>query len=448
MSSRRAAPPPRKAVVVYARKPAANTAPAPKRVYVSGRGGYYVTGGAFAKGKIGPISGGAAINAGKSKGRYKGATLVGLGAYNMANIRHNVLISPDIPQVVNSVHAEGGTIVRHREYLGPIISSAVAGAFSIATYPLNPAQPSTFPWLSAIASNYEEYRPNGLMFEFRSTASDAIASSTNLALGQLMMCTQYDPLDPDFTSDVGLLNYTWAQSGKVSETIMHFVECDPKQSPLSNLYTRDGPPASNSDLRFTDFGKFSIASSGLQGTSVQIGQLWVTYEFILYKPKLPSSITSPYAWWHWYNIDSVTTTNPFGNTESGQNDPKNTLAMLPPVNSGGSNQAIIVFPGLSRSASYFVMVTYVGSSATLAGPIFSDTTDPGVHFIDENDNLSAAYKSYPVSSSVTQQASSAFCTITIDGDSTPHQLTVTASTLPGSPNVDIYVMRIPYIAYP
>jgi len=207
----------------------------------------------------------------------------------MSTIQHNTIMKPDVPEIRNAAYAEGATIIRHREYLGPIITSATAGDFKIESFALNPAQSTTFPWLSQLAQNYEEYKPNGLLFEFRSTASDAIASSTNLALGQVMLCTQYDPTDPEFDTDIELLNYSWAQSGKVSDNLMHFVECDPKQSPMSHLYTRTGSNASSSDLRFSDFGRFSIATSGLQGTSVQVGQLWVSYEFLLYKPKVGAS---------------------------------------------------------------------------------------------------------------------------------------------------------------
>ena len=166
-------------------------APIYRRPVIRKKGAYYVAGGFAAKGSLFGQKAAAGVHAGFSSGKYEGASaLSGIGAYNVGNIRHNTLIKPDIPEVRNTFYTEGGTILRHREYLGAITSSSSANSFKIQTYPLNPAQSDTFPWLSTIAQNYEEYRPNGMMFEFRSTASDAIASSTNLALGQVMMCTQ------------------------------------------------------------------------------------------------------------------------------------------------------------------------------------------------------------------------------------------------------------------
>lgn len=334
-----------------------------------GKGAYYVRGGVNASARLpfgsfsGNLSGGYANDA-----KY----LSGLGAYNMSNIKHNVLIKPDIPQIRNSIYVEGGTIVRHREYLGPVITSSVAGAFDITSYPLNPAQSRTFPWLSQISSNFEEYKPNGLMFEFRSTASDAIASSTNLALGQVMMCTQYDPTDPEFTSDVELLNYSWAQSGKVSDNVQHFVECDPKQSPLSHLYTRPGTEASPSDLRFSDFGRFSIATSGLQGTSVQIGQLWVTYEFIHYKCKIgESQSTAGGQLWYDNSSGTVSQAVPLGTIASGKLNSNLDVTLSSDV----ANFGVIQFPPLATDTSYMMQYTCFHDSAiNQSPPTFSSSS--------------------------------------------------------------------------
>jgi len=390
---------------------------------------------------MGVFKGGAALNAGYSHG---GAApkLVGLGAYNTSSIRHNTLIKPDIPQVLNTTYAEGGTIVRHREYLGPVITSSTAGAFKSDTFPLNPAQPSTFPWLSSIAANYEEYKPNGLMFEFRSTASDAIASSTNLALGQVMMSTQYDPTDPEFATDIELLNYTWSQSGKVSDCVHHFVECDPKQSPLAHLYTREGGASSDSDLRFSDFGRFTLATSGLQGTSVQIGQLWVTYEFILYKPKLGAQSAEAGGWFHFSNIDGVLATQPLGTIASGVVDAENNLNLKL---SDSGNDALITFPIQNQPSSYMVTIMYLGTSvASVVAPSFGGTTDPAIQFVQHRDQNTLASAGYPPSA-VSSVTSIEVVWISIDVSQTAPVLKLSTSVVPTASAVDLYIAQIPYL---
>ena len=437
--------------VARTRKPRARKAPAakkyvkyqPRRSYVKGRGAYYVTGGLYGQAKLGPYKAAAGFQAGYSSGKYQGPTMRGLGAYNVSNIRHNVLIKPDIPQVRNAMYAEGATIIRHREYLGPITTSSVANTFKIQSFPLNPAQAITFPWLSTIAANYEEYKPNGLMFEFRSTASDAIASSTNLALGQVMMVTQYDPTDPEFYTDVELLNYTWAQSGKVSDNLQHYVECDPKQSPLSHLYTREGGASDDSDLRFSDFGRFSIATSGLQGTSVQIGQLWVTYEFLMYKPKVGAQSAEAGGWYHFYNDSGIDVNQPLGTIANGKVDAVNNLnvTLLP----GGSDVRIVI-PAQSKPASFMITATIIGTVAgsnTAGGNMSS--SDPGVEFVELNNNNTAASFAAP-STGLASLTSTVTTWVTVQGDGKSHFVVYDCNTQPGGTlKADLYVSQIPYL---
>lgn len=349
----------------YGKRPMSKRVYAPRKTYVyrkrpnyyvKGRGAYYIKGDLHgtAEGDIpgvGKFTAGGNLAGGYATDNY----LQGLGAYNVAKIRKNTLIMSDPPSIKNSGKVEGGTVIRHREYLGQIMSSDSANTFKIQSYPLNPAQSDSFPWLSSIAANFEEYTPNGVMYEFRSTCSDAIASSTNLALGQIMLACQYDPLDAPFASDVEMLNYEFAQSCKVSESVCHFVECDPKQSPLTHLYTRPGAPTGDSDLRFSDFGTFHIASTGLQGTEVALGQLWATYEFIFFKPKV--SLLSPVAsnLFKYYS-DVVTQTNPFGAPGTYVYSPNNNLQCT-------VKQTSLTLPDLAQPTSYMIAINYFGYTA-------------------------------------------------------------------------------------
>lgn len=415
----------------------------PKPRYIKGRGAYYVQAGGYLKGHVGPIKGGATVAGGYSN-HMAMPTMTGLGAYNISNIKHNVLIKPDLPQVKNAIYAEGGTIIRHKEYLGAVTTSATAGQFKIETYPLNPAQARTFSWLSTIAQNYEEYKPNGLVFEFRSTASDAIASSTNLALGQVMLCTQYDPTDPNFASDVELLNYTWAQSGKVSDNLLHYVECDPKQSPLSHLYTRAGSYVSDSDLRFSDFGTFSIATSGLQGTSVQIGQLWVSYEFIMYKPKIGGLSATNGGWFHAGEASgSVSNINPFGANPMATAvfDAENNLGV---TLSDVGNYGRITFPLVNIPTSFQVDIIWRGDSTASVTTPSIVASDAAVHYIQHFDDNQTAYCYLPSASS-TSNTALIKTWVSIPADGSQHYFDVTNSTLPANCAVDVYVSQIPYL---
>lgn len=229
----------------------------------------------------GPAGAMAAAKRGYSMGNTA-ATVLGLGKYSL---RQNSLARQANATGVPFMHSNSEmTVVRHREYLGDINSSTTAGAFSIGSYPLNPGQSSTFPWLSTVASNYQEYTFKGLLFEFRSTSADAIANAVNTALGSVMMGTIYNPALPPFTNKIQMLNEYYSTDGKPSENICHFVECDPKENPFNILYIRPGavPPAGN--IQNFDLGTFSIATVGFQGANVNCGELWVSYEVELRKP--------------------------------------------------------------------------------------------------------------------------------------------------------------------
>lgn len=138
--------------------------------------------------------------------------------------------------------------------------------------------------------NYEQYEIEGLIFEFRSTSADAL-NSTNTALGSVMMATQYDTLDPVFSNKMEMLNYEFSTSVKPSSSTMHMVECDPRQTPVNELYTLyNQTVAANADPRLYHLGRFCIATTGFQGTSVNIGELHVTYQVRLLKPKMFSNL--------------------------------------------------------------------------------------------------------------------------------------------------------------
>lgn len=189
-------------------------------------------------------------------------------------------------------NANGGTSVRlkHKEQILDVLVPANGGTFQIIkAFALNPGLADTFPWLSGIAKNYEEYDFHSLCFYFRSTTSDTSAVSP--ALGSIIMATQYNSLEDGFQDKREMENAPRVVSNKISMDLKH--------SPLVNkgvlktqyIRTANVPLG---DVRFDDVGKTYIASSGLPigGTFVagqQMGELWVKYDVTLKKPIWNSS---------------------------------------------------------------------------------------------------------------------------------------------------------------
>ncbi len=208
------------------------------------------------------------------------SNITGFGDYK---VKSNTLYNGTDPPMFTA--GNRSIVIRHREYLGDILSST---AFVNRTYNIQPSLPDTFPFLSTISSSFEEYRFHGLVFEYKSTSANAL-NSTNTALGTVVLATEYDVRKPAFPNKLSMENYEFAVSCKPSECCLHPVECDPALQPYKFLFTR--VPVSTPvsvDLRTSDMGVFQIATVGMQSDNAVIGELWCTYEIEFIKPKFDS----------------------------------------------------------------------------------------------------------------------------------------------------------------
>jgi len=233
--------------------------------------------------RIGGIFGPTGSKIGASAGEMFRA-VTGFGDYKVSS---NSLIT-SMDQLPSFKNLTAGTRVVHREYLFDVITSDTIGAFKNESIPIQPALLASFPWLSASAENYQEYRINGLIYEFKSNSYDAL-SSTNTASGTVVMATDYNVLDPPFANKFEMEQTQFTTSGKPSISLMHPIECNRVETPTNVLYTRAGAVTSG-DARLYDWGNFQIATVGMQGASTNIGELWCTYDITLLKPKLLNTV--------------------------------------------------------------------------------------------------------------------------------------------------------------
>lgn len=218
---------------------------------------------------------------------------VGKGDYQVVNncfLKGGALIEP----VINR-HNSGGDLFRRQEYISDIITASTPNTFLLQSFDVNPGLESTFLWLSQVACNYEEYEIEGMYFEFRSMSADAL-NSTNTALGQVIMAANYNAASANFTNKQAMENYEGGISCRPSESMRYFVECAKNQSVLNNLYIRQGAVPTGQDQRMYDLCNFQIATNGFQGASVNIGELWVSYQVCLRKPKLFAALGYYNSW--------------------------------------------------------------------------------------------------------------------------------------------------------
>lgn len=321
------------------------------------------------------LAAGPAATAGTALGTMAGGALgaaithfTGLGDYRVSKnaFLQRGAFNP-MPPIVNK-NKHGGTVFRRSEYIGDVISAPTANTFKLDSYSINPGVENSFLWLSQIAGNYEQYVIEGCYYEYRTMSADAL-NSTNTALGQVIMATSYNAANPLFTNKQEMENYEGGISVKPSQSCRFFVECARRSNVLDDLYVRTSDPPAGQDIRLYDLGNFQIATNGLQGTNVNCGELWVTYQFCLLKPKMYNGLGSFDTFVSYTkNTDGVITaygsTNliprasevPIAITGAGTNS--NINNMFP-----GNGQ--IVFPKIGIPQTYYIVIYWQGAAGAL-----------------------------------------------------------------------------------
>lgn len=245
----------------------------------------------------GPLGGAAGMAAGKILSQ-----ITGFGDYK---VNTNTVVAGN--SVASFRQGGDGVTICHREFLKDIVGSV---DFELQDFPINPGLLTTFPWLSQVAVNFEEFEMMGLVFEYRPSSGSAI-SSTSSALGVVIMATDYDVLNPLFATKQQMESYEYSNSMVPFQVCMHPVECKRNVNVLNNLYVREGPVPASADQRFYDMGRFQIATQGMQSAYV-VGELWVSYDVRLRKPRLPASTPSAYAHLEGFPFGTVSEEEPFG----------------------------------------------------------------------------------------------------------------------------------------
>lgn len=230
-------------------------------------------------------------------------SIFGSGDYQMVGQSpgYNVLASSkQIPQF-STTHASN--IVCHREYLGDIVGTA---GFANNSYPINPGMSQTFPWLSTVAQNYQEYRLHGLIFEFRPLITDFVTSG---APGVVIMATNYNADSAPYTTKQAMENTEFAVSVKPTLPLIHAVECAADENPFKIQYVRTGALPTGQDLKSYDLGLFQFATQA--NPTQALGELWVSYCVEFLKPTLPLDIGGVVQSGHIYR-NTTSAANPIG----------------------------------------------------------------------------------------------------------------------------------------
>lgn len=236
----------------------------------------------------------------RGRGLYTGSGLyTGYGKYSPAR---NALISGSkstnnvVPSFRRPTDNETTTISR-REYVSeiygpPLGTNGNPAPFVIQKYSINPGLERTFPWLSQLAQNFEEYELLQCIFTFKSTTTES-GNQVNGQVGTVIMATNYNAAASVFHEKNTMMQYAGSSSSRLTETLLHGVECDPrKNSGSKGEYIRSNPVVTGQDLKSYDHGLFQIAIANCTANlaNQSLGELWVSYTVKLRKPKFYTSL--------------------------------------------------------------------------------------------------------------------------------------------------------------
>lgn len=148
-------------------------------------------------------------------------------------------------------------------------NSTTAGNFKADSYQINPANTTTFPWLSGIATLFDKYKFHSLKFFFVNNSPTSIA-------GNVTMAVDFDTLDSSPTSGVMMSNLAKFVSFAPWKTEELSI---PVNRPSNNdwLYTAETIP-DGADAKTYNLGNFLISSEGITTTNYLVGYLCVEYD--------------------------------------------------------------------------------------------------------------------------------------------------------------------------
>lgn len=383
--------------------------------------------GSLAGGLAGSYFGASSLGSklGKDAGDYF-SKITGLGDYV---VNANTLMSNGVPVFKNG--GDATTIICKSEYICDVLGSQ---NFVINTGPINPGNPTLFPWLSTVADSYEAYEFRGLILQYRPTCGSAVSSSNN-AMGTVILSTEYDVLNPPFNSKRAMEAHQYTVSTAPFNSIIHPVECKPNLNVMKNMYVRNAFMPASADLRFYDLGNFSLATVGMQSNNVNIGELWISYEVVLYKPQLPNG---SYA-------HLTCASNCIYSNEISNNPAQTTL----PFTQSGTTCSV----SLPQAGNYsFNMDVVYSSSGAATTNLLSTFVVPGTNsYLNQSVRSAEGYQDVgfyatigtngSVSSVGTNSCMSEFCTIGVNGGGDIVTVSVPSSTSSVSGS-DLYVTSL------
>ncbi len=183
-----------------------------------------------------------------------------------------------------SISNKGDITIERREFVMDVSGSA---AFFLETFPINPGNQDLFPWLAAIAVNYERYRFEALEFLYVPACATTVTGST-------VMSIDYDVTDSAPSSKAAMMQDLSSSSNSPWQPMCMKADVASANAIGPSRYTRLGGVPAGSDPKLYDIGNFYLANVGQAGSTL-VGELHVKYKVRLMTPQQASAIGAAYS---------------------------------------------------------------------------------------------------------------------------------------------------------
>lgn len=243
--------------------------------------------------------------------------------------------------------------VKHREMVTNITGSLL---FAIQNgLPLNPGLFATFPWLSTMASSWEEYRFHKLKFCYFTRCGTGTS-------GSVLLIPDYDASDPQPVSEQVATTYR----DVVEDAPWKDIDCQLNQADLNGTqkrrYVRSGALGPNEDIKQYDSGNLFIGTVDSSANAIPWGKLWVEYDVEFFIPQINGNGPNLLAGGAVVAGGTITIANPLGTVPTVDNQAQY-ITVAPDLS---TTTVSLLLPG------DYLMYTYAdGSGFTGGGPVLT-----------------------------------------------------------------------------
>jgi hypothetical protein len=156
--------------------------------------------------------------------------------------------------------------------------------FRTYVYDLNPGLAASFPWLSTMAADWQQYRFHTLRFRYVTRSATSVG-------GSVMLCPTYNPKQVVPTDERTLMNAASSVEDAPWKNFYCPLDVNGMFPTGPRKWIREGAAAG--DLSTYDVGRLFVGTTGNSGISedLTMGKLWVDYDVEFFLPVTETTIS-------------------------------------------------------------------------------------------------------------------------------------------------------------